>query len=40
MTITKDNGNSCLIYCVLHLFQHKAVAFMEEDGRYMSYLLF
>lgn len=26
MKITKDYGNSCLNYCVLHLFQHKTVA--------------
>ena len=27
MKITKDYRNSCLNYCVLHLFQHKTVAF-------------
>ena len=27
MKITKDYGNSCLNYCVLHLFKHKTVAF-------------
>lgn len=29
MKITKDYGNSCLNYCVLHLFQHKTVAFQN-----------
>lgn len=29
MKITKDYGNSCLNYCVLHLFQHKPVAFQN-----------
>lgn len=29
MKITKDYGNSCLNYCVLHLFQHKSVAFQN-----------
>lgn len=27
MKITKDYGNNYLNYCVLHLFQHKTVAF-------------
>ena len=30
MTITKDYGNSCLNNCVLHLFQHKTVAFQDS----------
>ena len=29
MKITKDYGNSCLNYCVLHLFRHKTVAFQN-----------
>lgn len=29
MKITEDYGNSCLNYCVLHLFQHKTVAFQN-----------
>lgn len=29
MKITKDYGNSCLNYCVLHLFQYKPVAFQN-----------
>lgn len=29
MKITKDYGNSCLNYCVLHLSQHKTVAFQN-----------
>lgn len=29
MKITKDYGNSCLNYCVLHLFRHKTVAFQK-----------
>lgn len=29
MKITKDYGNNCLNYCVLHLFQHKTVAFQN-----------
>ena len=30
MTITKDYGNSCLNNCILHLFQHKTVAFQDS----------
>lgn len=30
MTITKDYGNSCLNYCVLHLFQHETIAFQNR----------
>lgn len=29
MKITKDYGNNYLNYCVLHLFQHKTVAFQN-----------
>lgn len=29
MRITKNYGNICLNYCVLHLFQHKPVAFQN-----------
>ena len=29
MKISKDYGNSCLNYCVLHLFRHKTVAFQK-----------
>ena len=29
MRITKNYGNICLNYCVLHLFQHKTVAFQN-----------
>ena len=29
MRITKNYGNICLNYCVLHLFRHKTVAFQN-----------
>lgn len=29
MRITKNYGNICLNYCVLHLFRHKPVAFQN-----------
>ena len=29
MRITKNYGNICLDYCVLHLFRHKTVAFQN-----------
>ena len=37
MRITKDYGNICLNYCVLHLFRHKTVAFQNFTTLFLPF---